>query len=193
MTSVERRKITCSITFHVVALTCVVWSLYVLIHRTAEEMEAGNLEWPFWTKLIVVAVGFSGGLIFMYVQCKIYIKLCKRWRAYNRVIYVQNVPEKGAIIPNLLATTSMTVDDTLERSNPLSAKSLVSNSSGDSNMPRRSRTQSVPNIIIPQSGQSMAGLMTLPATKNNDPSHASEVGQILSENRNYSATSNSPT
>ncbi|XP_068235318.1 uncharacterized protein [Palaemon carinicauda] len=94
MSGMERRKITCSVTFHVVALTCVVWSLYVLIERTTEEVQEGSLEWPFWTKLIVVAIGFTGGLVFMYVQCKMYVQLCKRWRAFNRVIYVQNAPEK---------------------------------------------------------------------------------------------------
>ena len=90
MTKVERRKIFCSVTFHVIAITCVVWSLYVLIDRTTEEFHSGVLEWPFWTKLIVVAIGFTGGLVFMYVQCKMYIQLCRRWRAYNRVIYVQD-------------------------------------------------------------------------------------------------------
>ncbi|KFM79618.1 E3 ubiquitin-protein ligase MARCH8, partial [Stegodyphus mimosarum] len=94
MSPVEQRKVLCSITFHVVAITCVVWSLYVLIERTAEEMRSGVLEWPFWTKLIVVAIGFTGGLVFMYVQCKMYVQLFKRWRAFNRIIYVQNAPEK---------------------------------------------------------------------------------------------------
>lgn len=42
MTSSERRKIFCSVTFHVIAITCVVWSLYVLIDRTAEEIRQGN-------------------------------------------------------------------------------------------------------------------------------------------------------
>ncbi|CAM4588252.1 unnamed protein product, partial [Lepidochelys olivacea] len=54
---------------------------------------AGILEWPFWTKLVVVAIGFTGGLLFMYVQCKVYVQLWKRLKAYNRVIYVQNCPE----------------------------------------------------------------------------------------------------
>ncbi|KAG9341020.1 hypothetical protein JZ751_019773, partial [Albula glossodonta] len=103
MTSSERRKIMCSVTFHVIAITCVVWSLYVLIDRTAEEIKQGQapdtallyglLEWPFWTKLVVVAIGFTGGLVFMYVQCKVYIQLWRRLKAYNRVIYVQNRPE----------------------------------------------------------------------------------------------------
>ncbi|XP_072347941.1 E3 ubiquitin-protein ligase MARCHF8 [Scyliorhinus torazame] len=97
MTSSERRKILCSVTFHIIAITCVVWSLYVLIDRTAEEIKQGQtsgiLEWPFWTKLVVVAIGFTGGLVFMYVQCKVYVQLWKRLKAYNRVIYVQNCPE----------------------------------------------------------------------------------------------------
>lgn len=93
MTSSERRKIMCSVTFHVIAITCVVWSLYVLIDRTAEEIKQGILEWPFWTKLVVVAIGFTGGLVFMYVQCKVYVQLWRRLKAYNRVIYVQNRPE----------------------------------------------------------------------------------------------------
>ncbi|XP_069548747.1 E3 ubiquitin-protein ligase MARCHF8 isoform X2 [Brachyistius frenatus] len=98
MTASERRKILFSVTFHVIAITCVVWSLYVLIDRTAEEIKLagripGILEWPFWTKLVVVAIGFTGGLVFMYVQCKVYIHLWRRLKAYNRVIYVQNRPE----------------------------------------------------------------------------------------------------
>ncbi|XP_038647841.1 uncharacterized protein LOC119963181 isoform X2 [Scyliorhinus canicula] len=42
MSTSERRKIICSVTFHIVAITCVVWSLYVLIDRTAEEIKQGN-------------------------------------------------------------------------------------------------------------------------------------------------------
>ncbi|KAG8453859.1 hypothetical protein GDO86_000475 [Hymenochirus boettgeri] len=97
MTKGERRKILCSVTFHIIAITCVVWSLYVLIDRTAEEIKQGNdngvFEWPFWTKLVVVAIGFTGGLVFMYVQCKIYSQLWRRLKAYNRVIFVQNCPD----------------------------------------------------------------------------------------------------
>ena len=34
MNGMERRKLCCSISFHMVAITCVVWSLYVLIDRS---------------------------------------------------------------------------------------------------------------------------------------------------------------
>ncbi|XP_013781992.2 E3 ubiquitin-protein ligase MARCH8-like isoform X2 [Limulus polyphemus] len=101
MSPVEQRKVLCSITFHVVAVTCVVWSLYVLIDRTAEEMRSGILDWPFWTKLIVVTISFTGGLVFMYVQFKMYVQLFNRWRSFNRIIYVQNAPEKGTLSTEL--------------------------------------------------------------------------------------------
>ena len=73
MSSLERRKLCCSITFHLVAITCVIWSLYVLIERTTHEIEEGDLQWPFWTKLIVVAIGFTGGLHFGMMCCKVFI------------------------------------------------------------------------------------------------------------------------
>ena len=94
MSTLERRKLLCSVSFHMVAVTCVVWSLYVLIHRTAEEIREGTLEWPFWTKLVVVAIGFTGGLIFMYIQCKVYVQLCRKWKAYNRIIVVQDATDE---------------------------------------------------------------------------------------------------
>jgi len=93
MSTSERRKIICSVLFHLVAITCVVWSLYVLIERTASELTQRNLKWPFWTKLVVVAIGFAGGLVFMYVQCKIYVQLWRRLKAFNRIIYVQHQPK----------------------------------------------------------------------------------------------------
>ncbi len=92
MSAGERRKIICSVSFHIIAITCVVWALYVLIDRTTDELKTGGMEWPFWTKLVVVAIGFTGGLVFMYVQCKVYVQLWRRLKAYNRVIYVQNCP-----------------------------------------------------------------------------------------------------
>lgn len=84
MSGLERKKLLCAMLFHIIAMTCVCWSLYVLIDRTLDEVQKGHLEWPFWTKLIVVGIGFMGGIVFMYIQCKAYFVLCKRWKAYNR-------------------------------------------------------------------------------------------------------------
>ncbi|XP_060912833.1 uncharacterized protein marchf1 isoform X1 [Labrus mixtus] len=113
MSKSEWRKIFCSVLFHLIAIACMLWSIYILVKRTAEEIRLGKneelwrvsllkysksdgvLEWPFWTKLIVVAIGFTGGLIFMYIQCKVYLQLWRRLKAFNRIITVQNCPEKG--------------------------------------------------------------------------------------------------
>ncbi|XP_071455453.1 E3 ubiquitin-protein ligase MARCHF8-like isoform X3 [Hetaerina americana] len=66
------------------------------------QMQRDFLKWPFWTKLVVVAVGFTGGLFFMHVQCKAYLGLLRRWRAFNRIICVQNAPDR----PSLSRSTS---------------------------------------------------------------------------------------
>lgn len=84
MSAPEIRKLWCAVAFHAVAALCVAWSLYVLVERSVEEARKGFVDWPFWTKLIVVVIGSTGGLVFMYIQCKAYIELCRRWRAFNR-------------------------------------------------------------------------------------------------------------
>uniref|UniRef100_A0A182PDP6 Uncharacterized protein n=1 Tax=Anopheles epiroticus TaxID=199890 RepID=A0A182PDP6_9DIPT len=94
MSGVERRRLCCAVLFHCAAGLCVIWSLCVLIERAAEEVRRGQIGWPFWTKLIVVTVGLTGGVVFMYIQCKQYLNLCNRWRARNRILLIQNVPEK---------------------------------------------------------------------------------------------------
>ena len=94
MNNIERRKILCSVTFHAIAITCVIWSLYVLIQKTADEIVLNKYDWGFWTKLIVVAIGFTGGVVFMYIQCKMYFQLCMRWRQYNRMIIIQPITDE---------------------------------------------------------------------------------------------------
>jgi E3 ubiquitin-protein ligase MARCH1/8 len=94
MNNIERRKILCSVTFHLIAITCVIWSLYVLIERTAQEIKHNDFDWAFWIKLVVVAIGFTGGVVFMYIQCKMYFQLCLRWRQYNRVIIIQPITDE---------------------------------------------------------------------------------------------------
>lgn len=84
MSGVERRRLFCAVLFHCAAALCVIWSLCVLIERAAEEVRRGLIGWPFWTKLVVVTVGLTGGVVFMYIQCKQYLNLCNRWRARNR-------------------------------------------------------------------------------------------------------------
>lgn len=94
MSGVERRRLFCAVLFHCAAALCVIWSLCVLIERAAEEVKRGLIGWPFWTKLVVVTVGLTGGVVFMYIQCRQYMNLCNRWRARNRILLIQNAPEK---------------------------------------------------------------------------------------------------
>ncbi|XP_037328157.2 E3 ubiquitin-protein ligase MARCHF7 isoform X2 [Pungitius pungitius] len=108
MTTAERRKIFCSVLFHLIALLCMSCSVYVLARRTEEEIRLGKsgvLEWPFWTKLVLVAISLTGGLIFMYIQCKIYLQLWRRLKAFNRIITVQNCPEKELHVPQARNST----------------------------------------------------------------------------------------
>jgi len=120
ISAVERRKIVCSVSFHLIAITCVVWSLYVLIDRTLDEIRIGQTDWPFWTKLVVVAIGLTGGLVFMYVQCKMYAQLFARWKTYNKVIYVQNCPEMcRGTGTNVVMPTTITIDVKSSSSNHL--------------------------------------------------------------------------
>ncbi len=44
MNVVERRKIMCSVAFNLIAVTCVLWSFYVLIEKTREEVKTGKLR-----------------------------------------------------------------------------------------------------------------------------------------------------
>lgn len=66
---------------------------HTAIMRISLYNASGMVDWPFWTKLIVVSIGFTGGVIFMYIQCKVYLQLWRRLKAFNRIIFVQNCPE----------------------------------------------------------------------------------------------------
>lgn len=47
MSKSERRKIYCSVLFHLLAIVCMLWSVYVLVKRTAEEIRLGkNGQYP---------------------------------------------------------------------------------------------------------------------------------------------------
>ena len=42
MSKSEKRRVWCSVMFHFIAIICVVWSLYVLIERTTQEVGKGK-------------------------------------------------------------------------------------------------------------------------------------------------------
>lgn len=47
----------------------------------------------------VLFICCAGGLVFMYVQLRMYLQLFKRWKAFNRIIFVQNAPSKDKDLP----------------------------------------------------------------------------------------------
>jgi E3 ubiquitin-protein ligase MARCH1/8 len=48
MSTLERRRLLCSLGFHVIAISCVAWSLYVLVQKMCEDLSTGDLGWGFW-------------------------------------------------------------------------------------------------------------------------------------------------
>lgn len=53
MSNIERRRLLCAILFHFVAAVCVIWSLFVLIDRAAEEVHRGAIGKRF-TKILCI-------------------------------------------------------------------------------------------------------------------------------------------
>ncbi|XP_074604731.1 E3 ubiquitin-protein ligase MARCHF1-like [Brevipalpus obovatus] len=91
MSNGERRKLLYNLLFNLISMFCVFWSIYVLIERATFEAKYGLLDWPFWTKMLVVSIGFLGGSVFLFVQLRLYLSIFLRWRQYNRIIIVHNV------------------------------------------------------------------------------------------------------
>lgn len=86
MSALEVRKLWWAVVSHAIAGLCVAWSIYVLVERSMEEARRGYVDWSFWIKLIVVVIGSTGSLVFMYIQSKIYITLCRKWLTFNRYV-----------------------------------------------------------------------------------------------------------
>lgn len=42
MSKSERRKIFCSVLFHLIAIVCMLWSVFILVKRTTEEIRLGK-------------------------------------------------------------------------------------------------------------------------------------------------------
>lgn len=83
----------------------------------------------------------------MYVQCTMYMTLCRRWRAYNRVILVQNAPSRFGNP----ATTTVTL--TSEQPNKLSSSGVKRK--GDKKSPAAAPVQSVVTIASAFTGSNL--------------------------------------
>lgn len=81
MTASERRKIMCSVTFHIIAITCVVWSLYVLIDRTAEEIKQGQT-----TGTLLASLPTYSLVIIVYPECREDVEHERTGNVYIRLV-----------------------------------------------------------------------------------------------------------
>uniref|UniRef100_A0A8C4S3H6 Membrane associated ring-CH-type finger 1 n=1 Tax=Erpetoichthys calabaricus TaxID=27687 RepID=A0A8C4S3H6_ERPCA len=95
----EWKKIIKTIAVYIVALTCVTWSLQILIDRTTDMIYVSNGKDPAMTNkcfnILVGDVYIIFSIISDRLVCrrKFYINLWKRLKAHNSMILVQNCPE----------------------------------------------------------------------------------------------------
>lgn len=70
--------------------------------RTIEEVYQSELEWQFWTKIVVEAIGCVGAGILVYVWGKSYFSIISKWVAFNRtfIIISSSPPPIKKPIPN---------------------------------------------------------------------------------------------
>lgn len=86
----ERRRLICNSVFNLVSMVCIFWSIYVLIERAAQDAHNGQIDWSFYVKISVVTIGLIIGVIFLFVQLKLYISIFIRWKQSNRIIVIRN-------------------------------------------------------------------------------------------------------
>ncbi|KAI2796191.1 hypothetical protein BLOT_016003 [Blomia tropicalis] len=93
MTSSERRKLLFQLTFNLISIIFVFWSIYVIAERATHEL-VGQLGWRFWLKMTIVTIGFICGILFIFFQLKLYISTIVRWKQYNQIVIIENVQQR---------------------------------------------------------------------------------------------------
>lgn len=86
----ERRRLICNSVFNLVSMVCIFWSIYVLIERASLDARNGQIDWSFYVKISVVTLGLIIGVIFLFVQLKLYFSIFMKWRQSNRIIIIRN-------------------------------------------------------------------------------------------------------
>lgn len=118
----ERRRLICNSVFNLVSMVCIFWSIYVLIERAALDARNGQIDWSFYVKISVVTIGLIIGVIFLFVQLKLYFSILMKWRQSNRILIIRN-----ANFSSKLATDnrSNNISNTTGSSNPISTTSNI--------------------------------------------------------------------
>lgn len=86
----ERRRLICNSVFNLVSMICIFWSIYVLIERASLDARNGQIDWSFYVKISVVTIGLIIGVIFLFVQLKLYFSIFMKWRQSNRIIIIRD-------------------------------------------------------------------------------------------------------
>ena len=86
----EQRQVRCTITCLILVIMCA-WSIYKRIFQEIQD------ETLWLMKLISDAIAFTAAFVLMCIQCKVFGKLFKKWRNFNRIIYVHNITKKRSV------------------------------------------------------------------------------------------------
>lgn len=70
----------------------------LFIDRTIEELTHSDLEWQFWTKIIVEAIGCLGAGILTYVWGKSYVSLFVKWISFNRSFVILGKERRDSVV-----------------------------------------------------------------------------------------------
>ncbi|KAH9419960.1 hypothetical protein DERP_001793 [Dermatophagoides pteronyssinus] len=94
MTNSERRKLFLHVSFNLISMICVFWSIWVIAERASLEI-SNRLGWKFWIKMVVITIGLICGIIFIVFQLRLYFSIFSRWKQYNQIVIIENVGNKS--------------------------------------------------------------------------------------------------
>jgi len=69
--------------------------------RTVEEFNQAELEWQFWTKIVVEVIGCLGAVVLIFVWGNSYVSVFNKWIAFNRtfIIVSSSPPPVKKLLP----------------------------------------------------------------------------------------------
>lgn len=124
----ERRRLICNSVFNLVSMVCIFWSIYVLIERASLDAKIGQIDWSFYVKISVVTIGLIIGVIFLFVQLKLYFSIFMKWRQSNRIVVIRN-----ANLSTHVPSTTISVTATSLNSPSVAIATINPNSSAIAN------------------------------------------------------------
>lgn len=121
----ERRKLICNSVFNLVSMICIFWSIYVLIERAALDAHNGQIDWSFYVKISVVTIGLIIGVIFLFVQLKLYFSIFMKWRQSNRIIIIRDASFAALAATRTATPTTNTASTTTNNTSNNEACSVI--------------------------------------------------------------------